>query len=388
MEKLRTYFRPVWMRILICAVVAVGILGAIVVVQIVKNTPNPVAECSKEACSGEPESVRNDRETSTGGGDEQSTTPQQENKPAQPGSTPKPNTPASGAPSGGSSSGGGTGGEGATPPPSGGNGTQSCPAFPAFPDENCTGVPAGVSLSSVGSQSSTSNGQTITGLTINGNLTVNHSNVTVTNTRITGRVINNASGLVMRDVDIGPDSCPASSNGGNRLIANAGYTLIRAHLHNNGADLVHLGGGSNVLIQDSLINNACFYSSDHLDAIQFYDPGGVLNATIQHSYIDIRPTNGGGFGNAAIFWADFPGSGSRLNVYNNMLIGGNYTLYGLDAHASSGVVIDVSGNRFLRNQYNYGPCALSNSVPYNGTSGVIWNNNSFSDGGVIAIGDC
>ena len=384
LEKLPTYFRPLWVRILISAIVVAGLLGTIVVVQIIKNIPKPVAECSNETCAGQPDDVRNDRETSTGGGDEQSTNPEKKSEPTQPGSTPKPNTPPGGAPS----TGGGGGGSTNPPPSGGGNGTQSCPAFPAFPDESCTGVPAGISLSSVGSQASTSNGQTITGLTINGNLTINHSNVTVTNTRITGRVINNAGGLVMRDVDIGPDSCPASSNGGNRLIANAGYTLIRAHLHNNGADLVHLGGGSNVLIQDSLINKACFYSSDHLDAIQFYDPGGVLNATIQHNYIDIRPTNGGGFGNAAIFWADFPGSGSRLNVYNNMLIGGNYTIYGLDAHASSGVIIDVSGNRFLRNQYNYGPCALSNSVPYNGTSGVIWNSNAFTDGGAISINDC
>lgn len=382
LEKLRNYFRPLWVRILVSAVV-VGIIGAVAIPQIIKNMPKPVAECGNTGCTEQ--GVRNDRETSTGGGEEQSTNSGQEGKPTQPGSTPKPNTPAGSTPS----SGGSTGGGGTTPPPSGGgNGTQSCPAFPAFPDENCTGVPAGVSLSSVGSQASISNGQTISGLNINGNLTINHSNVIVTNTRITGRVINNASGLVMRDVDIGPDSCPASSNGGNRLIGNAGYTLIRAHLHNNGADLVHMGGGGNVLIQDSLINKACFYSSDHLDAIQFYDPGGVLNATLQHNYIDIRPTNGGGFGNAAIFWADFPGSGSRLNVYNNMLIGGNYTFYGLDAHAGSGVIIDVANNRFLRNAYNYGPCALSNSVVYNGTSGVIWNGNAFSDGGTISINDC
>ena len=362
-----------------------GVVGAIVVLQIIQNMPKPATECTKEVCMERSESVRDDRETSTGGGEKQSASPSQENKPTQPGPATKPNIPAGNTPSSGSNG----GGSGTTPPPSGGgNGTQSCPPFPAFPDENCTGVPVGITLSSVGSQTSTGNGQTITGLTINGNLTINHSNVTVTNTRITGRVINNAGGLVMRDVDIGPDSCPTSSNGGNRLIANDGYTLIRAHLHNNGADLVHMGGGSNVLIQDSLLNRACYYSSDHLDAIQFYNPGGVLNATIQHNYIDIRPTNGGGFGNAAIFWADFPGSGSRLNVYNNMLIGGNYTFYGLDAHASSDVIIDVSSNRFLRNAYNYGPCALSNSVAYNGTSGVIWNGNAFSDGGTISINDC
>lgn len=385
-KKLGMYLQPLWVRILFGAVIIIGVVGVVVLVQVSKNIPKPIAECSGNACVEKHENLPNDRETNTGDGEGQQSGDSSEkdkNSPSvQSKSTPQPSTQGGGqVPSGGGSSNGGN-----TPnPPSG---IQSCPAFPAFPDESCTGVPAGVSLSSVSGYASTGSGQTISGLEISGNLTINHNNVTVTNSRIKGRVVNNASGLIMRDVDIGPDSCPSSSNGGSRLISNAGYTLIRAHLHNNGADLVHLGGGDDVLIQDSLINNACFYASDHLDAIQFYDPGGVLSATLQHNYIDIRPVNGGGFGNAAIFWADFPGSGSRLNVYNNMLIGGNYTLYGLDAHASSGVVIDVSGNRFLRNQYNYGPCALSNSVPYNGTSGVIWNNNAFSDGGVIGIGDC
>lgn len=276
------------------------------------------------------------------------------------------------------------GGGGETPPPSG---SRACPAFPAFPDLNCTGVPAGISLSSMSSFSSSGNGQIISGVSLSGDLIINHDNVTVTNSRIKGRVVYNARGLALQDVDLGADTCPASSNGGNRLIAGDDYSLTRVHVHHNGADLIALSGGGTITIQDSLINNTCYYSGDHLDAIQYYDPGGLANVTLLHNYIDARPS-GGGFGNAAIFWADFPGAGSRLNVYNNFLAGGNYSLYALDAHASSGVIIDVSGNRFLKNQYNYGPCALSNSDPFNGTSGVKWTNNAFSDGVPIAITDC
>lgn len=266
---------------------------------------------------------------------------------------------------------------------------QSCPAYPAFPDANCTGVPAGVSLSSVSSLSTSSNGQAVTGLLISGDLVINHDNVTVTSSRIKGRVVyNNHRGLTLQDVDLGADSCPGSSNGGNRLIAGDDYTLRRVHAHHNGADLIALGGGGTITIQDSLINGACYYAGDHLDAIQYYGPGSVANVTISHNSIDARPVNGGGFGNAAIFWADFPGAGSRLNVFNNFLVGGNYTLYALDATSGSGVIIDVSGNRFLRNEYNYGPCSLSNSDPFNGTAGIKWSNNAYSDGVPIAIDDC
>lgn len=373
-----------WVRVL----AVVLILGVAGVLYWYKHLPSQ-PQCSDDACQAEQQSSSPQGDKIAEGKKETAKSEAEKKKedskpsPAQP----KPNQPGSND-GGGLQSGESTGGGTTATPPSSGGGAQSCPPYPAFPDENCTGVPPGVSLSSVGSVSSSSNGQTITGLSIDGDLIVNHSNVTVTNTRIKGRVINNGGNLVMRDVDIGPDTCPGSSNGGYRLIANAGYSLTRAHLHNNAADLVHMGGGGNITIQDSLINKGCYYAGDHLDAIQFYDPGGVVTATIQHSSIDVRPSNGGGFGNAAIFWADFPGAGSRLNIYNNYLAGGNYTLYGLDAHASSGVVIDVSGNRFQKNAYNYGPCVFSNSVAFNGMSGVIWVNNAYNDGSVINLNDC
>ncbi len=380
-----------WVRIVAIGVVLLGVIGIAAFIYTQKNLPPQASQCSDPSCQVSQKESSEQQDNKTGEDKKEAEKEQtdktrpNETKPSQP----KPNQPGGSTGGGSSSGGGGSTGGTTTPPPSGGSGTQSCPAFPAFPDENCTGVPAGVSLSSVGSFSSSSNGQTISGLQIAGDLVVNHSNVTVTNTRITGRVVNNSgSNLVMKDVDIGPDSCPGSSNGGNRLIGNAGYTLIRAHLHNNAADLIHMGGGGNILIQDSLLNKTCYYSGDHLDVAQFYDPGGVVTATLQHNTMDARPINSGGFGNAAVFWADFPGAGSRLNVYDNFMAGGNYTIYGLDAPSGSGVVIDVSGNRFLRNAYNYGPCVLSNSDPFDGSSGVIWTNNAFSDGGAINIGDC
>lgn len=378
----RTIFGPVWARIGI-ALFVLALIGAGAFFILAQKNKPPVS-CTDITCQRSNDSedkaykgMDNREPAATTEEEEKRQATNNQSKQASPGAgTPSNPTSTSNPPA----DGGGT-----TPPPSG---TQGCPAFPAFPESSCTGVPAGVSLSSVGSFSSSASGQTISGLSISGDLVINHNDVTVTNSRIKGRVVYNARGLTLRDVDLGADTCPSSSNGGNRLIAGDDYTLTRVHVHHNGADLIALSGGGTITIQDSLINNTCYYSGDHLDAVQYYDPGGIANVTLLHNYIDARPSNGGGFGNAAIFWADFPGAGSRLNVYNNFLAGGNYTLYALDAHAGSGVVIDVSSNRFLRNQYNYGPCALSNSIPFDGTSGIKWINNAFSDGGVIAITDC
>lgn len=389
-QLLRGIFKPLWARIVL-ALFAIAFIAAGVFF-VMTNKNKTALDCSDTSCqrtkdansagnegpdNREPAAITEEGKKQEE--EKKQATQTQPKTPANSGvSNPGGDTPAP-------SSTGGTTGNGETPPPSG---TQGCPAFPAFPDANCTGVPVGVSLSSVSNFSSSANGQIISGLSISGDLVVSHDNVTVTNSRIKGRVVYNARGLTLRDVDLGADTCPSSSNGGNRLIAGDDYTLTRVHAHHNGADLIALAGGGNITIQDSLINGTCYYSGDHLDAIQYYDPGSVANVTLLHNYIDARPSNGGGFGNAAIFWADFPGAGSRLNVYNNFMAGGNYSLYALDAHAGSGVVIDVSGNRFLRNQYNYGPCALSNSIPFDGTSGIKWTNNAFSDGGVIAITDC
>lgn len=268
---------------------------------------------------------------------------------------------------------------------------RSCPPFPAFPDRNCTGVPAGRPLTTVNGDYSTSrDGQSIDGLLIAGALIVRHDNVTVSNSRIKGYVDHRTHrNLVLRDVDLGPDACPASNNGGRRLIVgDNGYTLIRARLHHNGDDLLIVGGGAPVLIQDSLIHQTCFYPDDHLDAVQFYAPGQVGNLSILHSDIDARPVNSSGYGNAAVFWADRPGAGSSLTIRESRLAGGGYTLAPYDSGLGSGVTIEVSDTRFVRGSQWGSACYLggnnpanhSPTVPYNGSEGIKWLRNAWDDG--------
>ncbi|MGH8081247.1 MAG: DUF4082 domain-containing protein [Lysobacter sp.] len=277
----------------------------------------------------------------------------------------------------------------ATTPPLGS--ARACPPFPAFPDEACTGVPAGQRLTAIsGDYSSSRDGQVIDSLSISGDLVINHHNVTVSNSRIKGFVRHTTHrNLVLKDVDLGPDRCPAANNGGRRLIVgDNGYTLIRAHLHHNGDDMLVAGGGDPVVIQDSLIHNTCFYPGDHLDTLQFYSPGQVGHVSVIHSSLDARPVNSTGYGNAAIFWADRPGAGSTLTIRESLLAGGGQTLAPYDSGLGSGVVIEVSDTRFVRNSQWGSACYLgqndpanhSPTVPYNGNEGIKWLRNAWDDG--------
>ena len=273
----------------------------------------------------------------------------------------------------------------APPPTTSTVGNATCPKYPAFPNASCTGVPAGYATSQVnGTVTTTANGQVIDGKVITGDLLVSHANVTVTNTRIMGRIINVASSnLVISNSDIGPDTCPSGPSNYNS-IDGSNYTLLRTHIHNNAADLVRVGATGTVLIEDSILDRTCFYTGDHFDAVQLYAPGSLAKVTIIHSSIDVRPVNvAGAYGNAAVFWAEKPGSGSRLTITQSLLAGGAYTTALYDATATSNVIIDVNNSVYIRNSSQYGPCSSSNSVPFNGTSGVTFTGNTYNDGSAI-----
>lgn len=267
----------------------------------------------------------------------------------------------------------------------GGTGVRTCPVYPAFPDASCSGVPSGSALTTIsGDLATSSSGQIIDHKLITGDVAVLHSNVTITNSRILGRIANKASsGLTITDTDIGPDNCPTVSSFYNNLNG-TGYTLLRSHVHNSGADIIGIGGTGTILIKDSIVNQACIYPGDHLDAAQFYAPGDVGNITIDHSFLDARPVNSpGSLGNAAIFWADSPGSGSRLTATHSKFAGGNFTLSLYDAKIGSGVIFDVNNNTIVKNSYNYGPCSSSNTTTFNGVEGLKFTGNVYEDGSAV-----
>ena len=266
-------------------------------------------------------------------------------------------------------------------------GARTCPAYPLFPDSTCTGVPAGTSLTTInGNYTTTSNGQHIDGKLIQGDLIVNNDNVVVTNTRIVGLITNNSSGLSLTDSDVGLNSCLATAyeNGNYSNLAGSNYTLTRTHIHNAGADLIGIGGTGTILIQDSILDQACYYAGDHLDAAQFYAPGAVGHVTFEHSVLNGDPVNSSVHGNSAIFWADTPGNGSTLEVNHSSLAGGGYTVALYDAVVGSHIVLTVENSTFVAGSWQYYYCASSNSVQYNGQEGVRFLNNVSSTGAALS----
>lgn len=183
------------------------------------------------------------------------------------------------------------------------------------------------SLTTVNSSfTTTADNQVIDSKRITGDLVVQHANVVVTNTRILGVVRgSNLRNLVLRNVDLGRDSCPGATNGGTRLINAGNYTLENTRLHHNGADLVNLAAGT-ITIRNSWLGQTCYYDGDHLDAIQMYNPGQNVTLLVEKSFLDARAVNTGAYGNGAVFISDSPGANSKFTLKNNLFAGGNHNV--------------------------------------------------------------
>jgi hypothetical protein len=265
------------------------------------------------------------------------------------------------------------------PPPAS---SSSAPTSPStgFPTASTTGVPAGTNLTTVSGGMSACG--TVDRKDITGDLKLT-CDTTLTNSHVRGKIVQNGHKFTATDSTIGPDACGSSGNS-DELVDSDDFSLTRVHVQHSGSDLVRLvGGGGTITINDSLIDGACMYPGDHLDALQYYDPGSKANVTIKNSSIDSRATNTSGKGNAAIFLADNPGRGSVFNITGNRLAGGNYTASLYDALSGSGVTYKVTGNTFVKGSWTYGPCSMSNSNAYNGTDGVEFSGNKYDDGSAL-----
>ena len=197
-------------------------------------------------------------------------------------------------------------------------GASRCPAYPAFPDANCTGVLPGVARSTTGGFSTSSQGQVIQNLDVNGSIQVVHNNVTIRNVRFRsgGQAITlnpSNSGLVVEDCEI--DGTGATD--GASAIGDLNYTIRRCNIH-------HIGEGprsnGNVLIEDNYLHDFINFIAQgaHQDCFQITSGA---NTVIRHNRC-LMNVDGG---NAAIQTGSF--EGSNLLFENNLLGGGGYTVY-------------------------------------------------------------
>lgn len=270
------------------------------------------------------------------------------------------------------------------PPPPGGSG--ACPAFPAFPNKTCTGVPSGTVLSD------------FSGL-------VTQDNAVITNVRITSRITVQANNVTFRNCYIAPTEPIAievvqGKNGltlenctfkaGSLIAPFSGLTLRRVLVAPDpGAyrpDGIVVGfssighNGQNVLIEDSYISPQWGDGGadpDHTDGVQFWGFGTVSNVTIRHNYIDstnLNPDPTAVHVGACAFLAD----ATYVNVtfeynYCTNTTGGYFHLRLASNDPTGGHII--RGNRFANRATT--PVDLFRATP------SVWSDNRYADNGEL-----
>lgn len=220
-------------------------------------------------------------------------------------------TPNSSTTGGGASTGGGGGG-GA---PSG----SGC-ALPAYPNETCTGVKAGITLQQhVGDFFINTDGYVLENKHINGCIEVTAANVTIRNTKITCQSnygiasygSGDDGGLLVEDVEI---DCNHTNT---TAISYSGLTARRLHIHGceNGLSIDH-----SVTLTDSFIHDIYEGATGHGDGIQASNGSNTL---IEHNTIYGESTTSSiNINNNAA-----GPTTSNVTISNNLIAGGAYTLY-------------------------------------------------------------
>lgn len=226
-----------------------------------------------------------------------------------------------------------------------------CPAYPAFPDAGCTGVPAGTTLTDVaGDLVVTTDGEVVSGKNVNGCIVVQAPGVTVQNSRaqcvaVEDRARDAANPRVtVQDVEI-----DCRNQGGSSGIGDRNMNVYRVNIHNceNGFD-----ADTDMTITDSYIHDLFTLPDNtpnqpHMDGLQ---SALGSNMVIDHNTIygfdtGCRyPNNGSCNGTSALFMGIDPnGPSTNTTISNNLLAGGANTLYCPDSSAAS---FRIVGNHF------------------------------------------
>lgn len=234
---------------------------------------------------------------------------------------------------------------GASPSPSTSGSTSPSPsptASPppaAFPDATNTGVPAGTALTVItGNQVYATANQIIDGKDIRGCVEVRAPGVVIKNSKISGACFyavasfdGSGSAVTVQDSEV---DC-ANTTG--TAFSDSNMTVLRTNVHGceNGFDILH-----DVTIRDSYVHDLFATDTSHTDGAQLND--AAHDVTFEHNSID----PGGNSTSAIISPRAAVGGASNVLIQNNLLGGGAYTLYCVQA--GTGTNYRVLNNRFRR----------------------------------------
>lgn len=231
-------------------------------------------------------------------------------------------------------------------------GTINCIANPSscgYPDATNTGVPVGTNLTVFpGDLDATTPGATYSALDIQGCVDINAANVTIQNSRITCARVSSSVKVFSGNVTIQDTEIDGDEGAGNCVGSND-FTLIRVNLHNC-LDGVRANG--NVIIQDSYIHALHRVEGGHHDTIQTTQGS---NITIEHN--TLFPFYNNDPMNAAYIAGEDQGDISDVLVHNNLLNGGNFTLY-----IAVGMVNATYTNNVFGRDHRFGPVSGNDAL--------------------------
>lgn len=253
-----------------------------------------------------------------------------------------------------------------TPPPIG---VSRCPAFPAFPDADCTGLIPGTALTNCSTTLSTANA-TYDKCVFNGGVDVNANNITITNSRVLGVVSGSGSGLKLIDVEInGQNSTLDAFNG------MSNYSCTRCNVYNAAKAFT----GSEFTVVDSYVHDLYGSGDSHNETAL----GSGDNIIIQHSNLIAKfnsSSTGGGMSSSVSLYTH----GSFWGPMNNVQLEKNrletteayYCLYGGYSTTRAATNVRVLSNYFYVNPTS-GTCGTAGPiVGWKQGGGNVWSGNA------------
>jgi len=214
----------------------------------------------------------------------------------------------------------------------------------------------------------TEDGTVVDGLDISGNVVVKASDVIIRNSRVTG---DSGMGIDVRSGSLVVED--TTVEGFENGVVGDHYTATRVEVTGAFGDGFKIG--TDVTLQGSWCHDLAPTPTAHADCGQIQS--GVENVLIRGNWFDV----GNGIGNAALFLAPDlgPSSIGPLTVENNVLGGGNFSLYCVDGDDGRYFIdaISITGNRFLRNN-RY--AAMRVNVP------ALIHGNTYQDGSPADLG--
>lgn len=221
------------------------------------------------------------------------------------------------------------------------------PPTGTWPNAATTGVRSGVVLAPPrGDMTTTQNGQVISGLQINGRLTIAHNDVTVRDCKIdaTGDFYGIYSGYDNSITGLTVEYCDIT--GPQYGIGGAG--TFRFNNISKVENSIIFWGPS--LFEENYVHGLFYNTADpHYDGVQMDGGSGVKNIIIRHNNI-VNPHGQ----TSAIMIDNYFGPIDNVLVENNRLIGGAYTIF-TDGRFNSNILSNIRfvNNRLGKGQWGY-----------------------------------